>query len=364
MVCEQPCHPGGVFHEGYGRSPLVREDDDGIAMRRLWVAASPRKSTPRRLAFYGTFAAGAAAVSTGVSRPDVALLSTPPLPGVLSAAAALAARRVPLVVDVRDLWPAAAEALGELSQPNLVRAFERAERWLYRRAARVTATTRPFCAHIDRVADRTISVHLPNGALDELVELPYSPPPPQLPFVVGYVGNMGIAQGLSIVLDGAARLKDAPVRFRLVGDGPVRRELDRAAERLSNVEVLPPVPVERLGPLLQGCHALLVPLRAHPLLADFLPSKLYDAMAVGRPAIVAAEGEAANLALETGAGIVVPPEDGASLANAIRALLADPARAARIGAAGRAAVAGFARSRQLGRLESVLEQAARRFPAR
>ena len=83
---------------------------------------------------------------------------------------AAAARRMPYVLDVRDIWPAAAEALGELSNQRVLRVFERAERWLYQHASRVTATTRPFCRHIDRVAGRPVSVHLPNGALDELVE--------------------------------------------------------------------------------------------------------------------------------------------------------------------------------------------------
>jgi glycosyltransferase involved in cell wall biosynthesis len=172
------------------------------------------------------------------------------------------------------------------------------------------------------------------------------------------VGNLGIAQGLDIVLEAAALLRGEPVRFRLVGDGPRRAELARAAGGLGNVDLHDLVPVERVGAVLQACHALLVPLRAHPLLADFMPSKLYDAMAVGRPAIVAAHGEAAALVRETGAGVVVPPEDGAALAAAVRRLRSDPQAARRMGESGRAAAATMARSRQVERLETVLEQAA------
>lgn len=359
VICEQPNHPEGVFAAGFGRRPVMTERAGSLTVRRTWVAASPRKTTARRLAFYGTFAAGAAALTAAARRADVVFTSSPPLPGALAAAAVAAARRLPFVLDVRDLWPAAAEALGELSNPRVLRVFERAERWLYQQAARVTATTRPFCRHIDRVAGRAISVHLPNGALDELVDLP-SAAPPTGPFTVGYAGNFGIAQGLGIVLDAADELRDRDVRFVLAGAGPLQNELRHERDRrgLSAVDIRPGVPVADLGALLLSCDALLVPLRDHPLLADFIPSKLYDAMAVGRPALVAATGEAAALVRRHGCGIEVAPEDGAGLARAVRALMTDRHSAHRMGAAGKAAAAAYARSRQVDRLAEVLREAA------
>jgi glycosyltransferase involved in cell wall biosynthesis len=352
VVCEQPNHPAGVFQPGFGRRPVSTERAGPTTVHRLWVAASPRKTTARRLAFYGTFAAGAGAAVAALPRHDVVFASSPPLPGVLTAAAAARGRRTPYVADVRDVWPAAAEALGELSNRRVLAAFERAERALYSGAAAVTATTKPFCRHIDAVAGRPVSVHLPNGALDELVALPESRPPDG-PFTVGYAGNLGIAQGLGIVLD-AARI--APeLRFVIVGDGPLKEQLAAAAP--DNVELRPSIPVDQVAAFLQSCHALVVPLRDHPLLGDFIPSKLYDAMAVGRPAIVAARGEAPALVEETGAGVVVAPEDGAALAAAARSLAADPAAQVRMAKAGRAAAAGLARSRQLDTLERVLHTA-------
>ncbi|MCA1587127.1 MAG: glycosyltransferase family 4 protein [Chloroflexi bacterium] len=359
VVCEQPNHPAGVFAAGYGRRPLMTERAGPLTVRRTWVAASPRKTTVRRLAFYGTFGVGAAALIATARRADVMLASSPPLPGALAAAAAAAARRLPFVLDVRDLWPAAAEALGELSNPRVLGCFERAERWLYQHAARVTATTMPFCRHIDAVAGRPVSVHLPNGALDELVALPAAPPP-RGPFTVGYAGNFGIAQGLGIVLDAADELRDEDVRFVLAGAGPLQSKLRAERDRrgLSAVDIRPAVPVADVGALLLSCHALLIPLRDHPLLQDFIPSKLYDAMAVGRPALVAAPGEAAALVREHACGVELAPEDGAGLARAVRALIADPAAACRMGCAGKAAAGRYARSRQVDRLDDVLRAAA------
>ena len=365
VVCEQPCHPAGVFHAGFGKHPYVTERDERRTVHRLWVAASPRKNAVRRMAFYGTFSAGVAAAVRLVKRHDVLLASSPPLPGVLAAAAAVR-RETPIVVDVRDIWPAAAEALGELSNRRVINLFERAERWLYRRAYKVTATTRPFCAHIDAVAGRHASVHLPNGALDDLVALPDSDPPQNGRFVLGYAGNIGITQGLRIALDAADQLRAEGVQFVLVGEGPLRESLrQEVADRgLDSVEFRSPIPVREIGSFLQTCHALLVPLRDHHLFGGFIPSKLYDAMAIGRPAIVAARGEAAALVESTGAGVVVPPEDGTALAAVTRQLAAKPEWRRTLGSAGREAAKGLARSRQVERLEQILLAAAeqRRAP--
>lgn len=359
VACEQPNHPAGVFHAGFGRRPLMSERRGALTVRRTWVATSPRKSTARRLAFYATFAGGAGALTLAARGADVLFASSPPLPGALTAAAAARARGLPFVLDVRDIWPAAAEALGELSNPRILRMFEHTERWLYQSAARVTATTQPFCRHIDAMAGREVSVHLPNGALDELVALPAAAAPAQGPFTVGYAGNFGIAQGLGIVLDAADELRDENVRFVLVGAGPLSDDIrdQRDERRLDCVELRPGIPVADVGAFLLSCDAVLVPLRDHPIFEDFIPSKLYDAMAVGRPALVAARGEAAALVREHECGLEVAPESGRELAKAVRTLMGDRALSERLGAAGKRAAPAYARSRQVDQLEEVLLQA-------
>lgn len=358
VVCEQPNHPVGVFQQGYGRRPLMTQRERGATVHRLWVATSPRKSTLRRLGFYGSFSLGAFVTCFVARRPDVIFATSPPLPSALAARWAAALRNIPFVLDVRDLWPAAAEALGELSSPRLLRLLEGAERWLYRGSEAVTATTRPFCRHIDRVAGARLGVHVPNGALDQLVARPADGPPDGI-FTVGYAGNIGIAQGLRIVLDAAEQVRDHELRFLLVGDGPVRAQLAQERDRrgLDNVVFRDAVPVDRIGNVVSQCGALLVPLRDHAILDDFVPSKLYDAMAVGRPVIAAVRGEAAAEVRQHGCGLVIAPEDGSALAEASLRLARDPHLAAELGARGRAAAQGLSRSRQAVELERVLRAA-------
>jgi colanic acid biosynthesis glycosyl transferase WcaI len=356
VVCQQPNHPVGVFHDGYGRRPVISERNGSLTVHRLWVFTSPRKTSKRRLAFYGSFAVGALGAIRLIPRHDVAFVTSPPLPGIVAAAGGLIRRKVPYVLDVRDLWPAAAMALGEISNPRVIGQLERAERWLYRHAAAATATTRPFCRHIDGLAGRPITSHLPNGALDQLINTPPAPAPASGPFVLGYAGNLGIAQGLSIIPDAAAELRGEDIRFLVVGDGPVSATLRSDIERrdLTAIEMRPIVPVEEVGDVLCECHALLIPLGASPLLEDFVPSKLYDAMAVGRPVIAALGGEAASIVREARCGMVIAPEDGNALAAAVRRLRDRPDLVDALGSAGRRAATEHARSRQVARLEQIL----------
>jgi colanic acid biosynthesis glycosyl transferase WcaI len=360
VICEQPNHPAGIFQPGFGRRPVMVERSGALTVRRLWVAASPRKTLARRAAFYGSFAAGAFAAVLAARRHDVLLVSSPPLPPAVAATTAAWLRRLPLVLDVRDVWSIAIQAVDVHGRRRLLAAAERSERMLFGSARSITATTRAFCGHIDGIVGRPIAEYLPNGASDALLTLPERPRPYDEPLVVGYAGNFGLLHRLDVVLEAADLLRSEDVRFLLVGDGPQAAELRRERERrgLEAVELRPTVPADRLGEVLMSCDVLLSPLGPSPALDAVIPSKTYDAMAVGRPVITSARGEAAALVGENGCGLVVEPDDPAALAAAIGRLAADRPLARRLGAAGRAAAASYARSRQIDRLEAVLLAAA------
>jgi glycosyltransferase involved in cell wall biosynthesis len=362
VVCEQPNHPQGVYRPGYGRRPVVTErPSSSLTIHRLLVAASPKRSAARRMAFYGTFALGALLRCATLARHDVLFTSSPPLPGPVAAAWAARLRRTPYVLDVRDLWPAAASALGELTNERAIALLTRLEHSLYRHAAAVTATTRPFCDHVAAIRSDGEAIHVPNGALDAFVARDWPPRPAGGELVVGYFGNLGIAQGLDVVLDAAPQLAGT-ARFLLMGDGPRSAELRRvvAERRLENVELAGQVPLDEVGAHMARCDALLVPLAADPIFAQFVPSKLYDSMAVGRTVLLATVGESVRILEAAGAGIAVPPGDGQALAAAIHRLAVEPGLADRLGAAGRAAAAPYARSIQARNLVEVLCAAAGR----
>jgi glycosyltransferase involved in cell wall biosynthesis len=157
-------------------------------------------------------------------------------------------------------------------------------------------------------------------------------------FVVGYLGTQGMAHPLETVLEAASQLQDDHrIAFLLVGDGAARESLLRQRERLElrNVVMLEQQPRHRMPELWSLCDVALVLLRRSPVLATALPSKMLEAMAMSRPVIVGADGEAQDLVAAAGAGLIIAPENSQALAGAIVQLADDPALGQELGRRGR-----------------------------
>jgi glycosyltransferase involved in cell wall biosynthesis len=258
--------------------------------------------------------------------------------------AALLARRhrAPFVLDVRDLWPAAALAVGELSDGFGLAVAEGLEQFLYRDAAAITTVTDPFVDHIEAHGGNGKVQLVRNGTTRFWLESANLEPDrdgsdlPEQEFIWTFAGNLGLAQGLESAVKAAALLGPG-FRLLLVGDGAEKRALEDLARDLapSFVEFREQVPQEEAARLLRASDALLVSLGAHPGLAPFVPSKLFDFCAVGRPVVLAAAGEASRLVEEDGAALAVPPGEPEALATAIRSIRDSSALASSLVTAGR-----------------------------
>lgn len=369
VLAAVPNHPEGVIQPGYRGRPRLRRDWDGIPVTYVWVKTSPVKSTLNRLLYYGTFAAGASLAGAVEERPDVVVASSPPLP-VGAAGAAIAARhRIPWVFDVRDLWPEVAVALGELTNPRVIAVADRLERRLYRSAAAVATTTEPFAEDIrsklveagEDDGETPVAV-LPNGTTQLWVDAGGQESDraaaglPQDAFVWSYAGNLGLAQGLEHAVRAAEILGDG-FHLMLIGDGPKRGEIEQqvAAMKSGSVTMLGLMQPARAAELLRASDALLVSLGADPALRWFVPSKLFDFCALGRPVVLAAQGEAPRLAETANAALQVQPGDPEALAAAVRRLRDDEALRSRLGESGRAFGADNLRERQARRLGELIE---------
>ncbi len=374
-----PNYPDGVIQPPYRNRPLRIEQVDGVRVMRSWVYPAPNRGFGRRLTNHASLATTALAAAPLGGRADVLLVETPPL---LLAGAAIAYARVKrarLVLNVADLWPDSAVEMGTLNSPRAIGAAQRLERAAYREAAAIACPTegiyttlrgRPESA--DKAALMRPAVDLgrfaPSAAdIDHPRGGSISAEPDGEPLRVLYAGTVGLAHGLDTLLDaaeavagdgGSPRSTPAPpVAVTIAGDGA---EAPALQGRLANggpagVRMLGAVPAERIPELYAESDAAVVMLRDLPIFEGALPTKMLEAMAAGRPVVLAARGEAARLVESEECGVVVPPEDPRALAAALSALAADPGRRAAMGAAGRrAAERDFGREAWLGRWEELL----------
>jgi glycosyltransferase involved in cell wall biosynthesis len=288
---------------------------------------------------------------------------------VASAWAIARLQRVPLVFEVRDLWPAFAVAAGVLRSSILIRLSEGLERFLYRRADHLIANSPGFVPYLRRrgVAESKITL-VPNG-VDPAMFDPAADGRPfrtahglQQRFVVLYAGAHGLANDLGVVLEAASQLRrEAAIVFVLVGDGKEKPGLMRQAEAmgLSNVRFLPPVAKGDIPQVLAAADCGLAILQPLPLFATTYPNKVFDYMAAGRPVLLAIDGVIRQVVEEEKAGLAVPPGDPAALAAAVRRLAGDRVSARRMGELGRSAIERrFDRRRQAELLEATFRRVA------
>ena len=369
MLAEVPNHPSGIIPPAYRGKWFERSDLDGIDVLRVWVKASPVKSFRSRMAFYLTFMANGALIGALQARGpfDVVYATSPPL---FVGGAGLALhwlKRTPFVFEVRDLWPESAVVLGELRSPRAIALATRLEELCYNRASRVVVVTEGIRQRLlarGQAADKLVLI--PNGANTELFQ-----PQPALgaefrqqhglrsdDFVVMYAGIHGIAQGLDTVLRAAQRLRvQDNIRFVMVGEGPVKPELQqlRSDLGLDNVLMLPEQPRTSMPAVLSAADVALVPLRKVELFEHAVPSKLFDAWACGCPVLLSIDGEARRVLEAANGGLFAPPEDSPALAQAISQLAKMPDRGQSLGANGRRfTVERYSRQAQARQLEQIL----------
>jgi glycosyltransferase involved in cell wall biosynthesis len=331
-----------LFSRLTGWAYVIVAGDCNYNTRERFVSDSPDFVTIRvpghesngfaRVAGWLRYAVGALWVGLRRRDIDVVYASSPHLVTPLAGWVLAKVRRVPLVLEIRDLWPRSMVELGYLRAGTpLHRVLVGLERFLYRAADRIVAVADGWDDHFATFGVSPAKVALvTNGAepADFVTTMTREKARAQLGvdgFVAVYAGAHGPANGLDLVLDVAKDLPD--VTFVLLGDGLDKQRLVARAreERLVNVRFCDPVPKRDLGTVFVGCDVGLHTLAQSELFREAMsPNKLYDYMAAGLPVITNVGGGLEAQLVDHGCAVPGSPRDGASgrdaLAGAIAAL--------------------------------------------
>jgi glycosyltransferase involved in cell wall biosynthesis len=254
-------------------------------------------------------------------------------------------KRKPFILEIRDLWPEAIVSVGLLEPGALVtRILERIELFLYRKADCVIPVTEGarddmIRRGIDPEKIHTVRnganlSHFSPGPRDNTVRIRFGLADK---FVVAYVGTHGMAHALECALEAADRLRNREdIHFLFVGEGAEKPKLIALAEdrRLPNITFVDHQPKAMMPLFLCAADTCLVPLRKHKLFEGTVPSKIFEAMASGRPILLGVQGEAEEIVTDAKAGIPVEPENPVALAKAILRLADDPALGRELGESG------------------------------
>jgi glycosyltransferase involved in cell wall biosynthesis len=341
-----PNHPIGKLYPGYNHGLYMKENLDGIDVHRNWSYITPNKGVLKKTLGHVSFLPSAFILGNRhLTAPDLVIGTSPTFFAAMAAGATGIKRNVPFIMEIRDLWPAIFVELGVLKNHIMIRMLEHLELALYHKAVRVVTVTESF--RKDLIARGIASskvVTIPNGA-DTKFWQPVNPDVKlrrelglEKRFIVLYIGAHGISHALGRVLESAQRLQNiSDIHFLFVGEGAQKNHLIRQAQRarLNNIAFLEPVDKAGVKAFYSIADACLVPLRNIPLFEKFIPSKMFEIMAMGRPIVASIRGEPADIINRSGGGIVVEPEDSEAIAQAVRLLYQNRKQREAMGETGR-----------------------------
>lgn len=365
VVTCNPNHPHGRLYPGFRNSLWHRDEIDGIQVIRLWTFLSANKGFGLRTLNYVLYCLMCILFCWRFGRQDVVVSTSPQFFNGLAGYFVSRLRRLPWVLEIRDLWPESIIAVGAMRDGYVTRLLYRLELFCYRACDLIVPVTDAFKAYIMSrgIAERKIAV-IKNGVDCERFSQPDAGSLADVDgllkshrltgkFVAAYVGTHGMAHHLETVLEAAAILKDREdISFLLVGDGAERTRLMALAERrgLHNVVMLGQQPKHYMPALLQSVQASLVVLKKSDTFKSVIPSKMFESLIMAKPIILGVEGESAGLLRAADGGICIEPENAAALAAAVATLADDEAQYHRYSANGPAYVkANFDRNVLAGR---------------
>jgi colanic acid biosynthesis glycosyl transferase WcaI len=320
-----PNYPSGNLYPGYRQKWCTREIINDVSVVRVPLYANHDASAIKRVLNYFSFAFTSCIYGIFFAKKaDIIYVYHPPMTVGVSGALISLFRRTPFVYDVQDLWPDTLRATGMISNERALKMVAIACNWIYRCASHIVVLSPGFRQSlIERgVPDAKLSV-IYNWCDESALKVPRQSAV-DLSFMEGkfnvvFAGNMGKAQALSSVIEAAkiVSVQDARVQFIFVGSGLEMTALKELSATLEpdNVCFIPQMPMAEVGAILAHADALLVHLRNDPLFSITIPSKTQAYMAVGKPILMAVDGDAADLVIQAKAGVVMVPEDPESIAK-------------------------------------------------
>lgn len=340
-----PNHPTGIIPESYRGKLSMEENMDGIRVIRSYVYATPNEGFVKKTLGHISFMFSSVVQSFfKVSKPDVVVVSSPTFFSMFSASFYSLFKRSKLVLDIRDLWPAAIVELGVLKNKPIIKTLEFFEKAFYKQADSIVVVTNSFKNNlVDRgIPEKKIKV-ITNGVDTEQFQyretageilkekLGYK----QTDFIGLYIGAHGLSQSLHTLLDVAEKLPQ--VKFLFVGEGAEKKKLIQIKEKksLDNVQFIEGQEKKYITDYYSLSDVCFIPLRNIELFKTFIPSKMFEIMSNSRPVIASVEGESADILIKSKGALLTSPENSQGIADGILTLIDDEKKRCEMGRNGR-----------------------------
>jgi len=341
----------------------------GIHVHRLYVPYNNSMTFIRRLIAFFKFAVKSARKAASFKHADIVFASSTPLTVAIPAVYASRKRRIPLVFEIRDLWPELPIAIGALKNRLVIFAAKKLEKFAYSNSSQIVALSPGMKHGIAKTGYSPERIHvIPNSCDVDLFSFPRDKTSAfrsrfswlkKRPLVV-YAGTIGKINGVDFLARIAKAMlnMNANVRFLVVGEGAEYNKVKEVAYSLGILEknffMIPAIPKSEMPMVLSAADIATSLFIDLPEMWNNSANKFFDALASGTPVVVNYRGWQAELIEKHSAGLVVDGKDEKMGARLIARLLADPEQLERAGvAAHRLANECFDRDKMANNLEQV-----------
>ena len=322
VLCEIPNYPKGKFFEGYKNQWSKKEIlSNNLTIVRSGVWANNRQSTFKLLGNYLSFVFTGLINSFKIRNYDLVIISSPPLFVGIIAIALKKIKKCKVLLDVRDIWPESVIVLGGLKSKFLLKMGLWLEMKIYNNVNGYIFPVPGFSKYFKEnfpEESKKPQFHLMNGVNKDFINIS-NKNNENKSFTVLYSGNMGLAQGLELIILCAEKLTAYPINFKFIGDGVKKQRLINLAnsKKLTNIIFQNSLPRTELIEEIKKASVCIVPLIDKKLFRVAIPSKIFEIMACSKPIILGLRGEAKKIIKDNKCGIIIKPENLEELKNAI-----------------------------------------------
>ena len=312
-----PNFPHGHVYEGYNNKFYQTETVEGIKVIRVWSYITTNSGFFKRVLDYMSFAFMAFWVGL-FQKHDIVIATSPQFFTTWAAWGIAKIRRKPWIFELRDIWPESIKTVGAMKESRVLDFLEKIELALYKNSDKVIAVTDAFKANlISRGIDESKIEVVTNGSNMELF-FPREKDKELLKelqledkFIIGYLGTHGMAHSLDFIVKSISKITDKDIHFLFVGDGAMKETIVDLAKMLSlsNVTFLDPISKDEMPKYLSIIDISLAPLKRSENFKTVIPSKIFEASAMGKPTLLGVEGQAQEIIEKYHAGLCFIPED-------------------------------------------------------
>ncbi len=328
-----PNFPKGKVFEGYKNKPYQVENlSENVRVIRVWSYIAQNKGFLKRIMDYTSFAFSASIAGLFVRNTDIIVATSPQFFTTWTGAFLSLVKRKPWIFELRDLWPESIKTVGAMEDGKVIRLLEKIEYFLYKNSKAVVSVTESFVKQLEKngISEEKMFV-VRNGV--NLENFSSGPKNTEIlnelnlknRFVVGYIGTMGMAHGLSFILETIKDLNDDNIVFLFIGTGAEREKLLKFKDelKLNNVIFLPMQTKENIKKYISVLDVALVNLRKSDNFKKVIPSKIFEQAAMKKPILLGVDGEARGIIEEYNAGLYYEPENKNEFIDALLKLKND-----------------------------------------